>query len=102
MRFLYDDSRRTGEDGTLIKQISAPDLLGKLGVSVDKQTHVLLRQVTAALRQAGWHRFRSSRADRPWMFQRPEGEAGTDAGASGSSTGAPAPQTSEDADACPF
>lgn len=102
MRFLYDDSRRTGEDGTLINEISAPDLLGKLGVSVDKQTHVLLRQVTAALRHAGWLRFRSSRADRPWMFKRPEGKAGTDAGASGSSTGAPAPQIPEDADACPF
>lgn len=103
MRFLYDDSRKTGEDGTLVMEISAPDLLTKLGVSVDKQTHVLLRQVTAALRQAGWLRFRSSRADRPWMFKRPDGKAGVDAGASGgSSSGAQALQQPGDADACPF
>jgi hypothetical protein len=68
---------------------------------------VLLRQVTAALRMAGWVRFRSSRADRPWMFRRPDGKAGQElAGASGSSTTAPPASadgsTQEVADECPF
>ena len=106
MRYLYDETQKVGiagENGALVNQISAPELLSRLGISVDKQTHVLLRQVTAALRQAGWVRFRSSRADRPWMFKRPEGKAGQEAGASGSSTppaAAGAPQ--EKADECPF
>jgi putative DNA primase/helicase len=108
MRYLYDESQKvgvSGENGSLVNQISAPELLGRLGISVDKQTHVLLRQVTAALRQAGWVRFRSSRADRPWMFRRPEGKAGQDAGASGSSASTPpadAGNTQEVADECPF
>lgn len=105
MRYLYDEKQKVGvasENGSLVNEISAPELLGRLGISVDKQTHVLLRQVTAALRQAGWERFRSSRADRPWMFRRPEGKAGVDAGASGSITGAPAPAPQETVDACPF
>jgi putative DNA primase/helicase len=106
MRYLYDEHQRvtpTGENGALVNEISAPELLGKLGISVDKQTHVLLRQVTAALRTAGWTRFRSSRADRPWMFKRPKGAAGLVAGADGFQSGAtPAPSQTETADACPF
>jgi putative DNA primase/helicase len=107
MRFLYDENQRvtaSGENGTLIEAISAPELLSKLGISVDKQTHVLLRQVTAALRTAGWVRFRSSRADRPWMFKRPEGKAGTEAGASGESINRPTqgPTAERADDDCPF
>ncbi len=79
MRYLYDEGQRvgvSGENGTLVNEISAPELLSRLGVSVDKQTHVLLRQVTAQLRIAGWTRFRSTRGDRPWMFRRPPVGAG--------------------------
>lgn len=75
MRYLYDENQRVSvhsENGTLVNQITAQELLSKLGISVDKQTHVILRQVTAALRQAGWVRFRSTRGDRPWMFRRPD------------------------------
>jgi putative DNA primase/helicase len=90
LRYLYDENQRvtpSGDNGTLVQEITAPDLLGRLGVSVDKQTHVLLRQVTAALRHAGWVRFRSSRGDRPWMFRRPANARalGPQAGASGTS-----------------
>ena len=106
LRYLYDEHQKVGvtaENGAFVKEISAPELLTRLGISVDKQTHVLLRQVTAALRQAGWERFRSSRADRPWMFRRPDGKAGTEAGASGSSTGPAQPQGNPGADSdCPF
>lgn len=86
MRYLYDDQQRVGthgENGTLVNQITVSDLLSRLTISVDKQTHVLQRQATAALRQAGWVRFRSSRGDRPWMFRRPDGQAGLVAGAEG-------------------
>ena len=75
IRYLHDDTQRVGvhgDNGTLVDAITVSDLLTKLGISVDKQTHVLQRQATAALRQVGWERFRSSRGDRPWMFRRPE------------------------------
>jgi len=88
LRYLYDDDQKvgiSGENGTLVNNIAAPELLSRLGISVDKQSHVLLRQVTAALRQAGWERYRSTRGDRPWMFRRP----GTQSRASDSSSSAP-------------
>ncbi len=85
LRYLYDEKQKVGmhgDNGTLVAEITAPELLSRLGISVDKQTHQLLRQVTAALRHAGWVRFRSSRGDRPWMFRRPSGASGLAAGAS--------------------
>ncbi len=102
MRYLYDENQRVsiqGENGTLVNEITAQDLLSKLGISVDKQTHVILRQVTAALRQAGWVRFRSSRGDRPWMFRRPPAGA---RGSDGSSTGPTQGTNDEGSDGCPF
>lgn len=110
MRYLYDENQKVtmnGENGTLVNTISAPDLLSKLGISVDKQSHVLLRQATAALRHAGWVRFRSTRGDRPWMFRRPASDAGTPhtplASASDGSHGpARAKTPQETADDCPF
>ena len=79
MRYLYDDDQRvgaTGENGTHVNEITAQELLHRLGITVEKRTHVLLRQATSTLRQAGWVRHRSTRGDRPWMFKRPprEGE----------------------------
>jgi putative DNA primase/helicase len=106
LRYLYDADQRVGihnENGTLVNEISAPELLGRLGISVDKQTHVLLRQATAALRQAGWHRFRSSRGDRPWMFKRPTESPHVVAGVSESSTRPqPGAQPTGTPDDCPF
>jgi len=79
LRYLYDENQRVtgaGENGTLVSEITVQDLLSKVGITIDKQTHVLMRQATAAMRHAGWERFRSSRGDRPWMFRRPAGAAG--------------------------
>jgi putative DNA primase/helicase len=76
LRYLYDEDQKVGmhgENGTLVTDITAPELLSRLGISVDKQTQALLRQATAAMRHAGWVRYRSSRGDRPWMFKRPAG-----------------------------
>jgi putative DNA primase/helicase len=76
LRYLYDENQKVGmhgENGTLVTDITAPELLGRLGISVDKQTQALLRQATAAMRHAGWVRYRSTRGDRPWMFKRPAG-----------------------------
>ncbi len=113
MRYLYDEKQRpgvSGENGTLVNEITVSDLLGRLGISVDKQTHVLQRQATAALRQAGWVRFRSSRGDRPWMFRRPDGAEGITVGGNSLAAGASEVSTQRDAaaaktraeDACPF
>ena len=115
MRYLYDDKQRVGvhgDNGVLTNEITVSDLLTRLGITVDKQTHVLQRQATAALRQAGWVRFRSSRGDRPWMFRRPEGAgayiAGADvdghtAGASNTLARHDAAAVTEGADSdCPF
>lgn len=108
LRYLYDEGQKVGvhgENGTLTNEITVPDLLGRLGITLDKQTHQLLRQTTAALRHAGWERFRSSRGDRPWMFRRPKGPQGREPGASPASRDdgpPPAQQDTEAADACPF
>lgn len=107
LRYLYDEHQKiglTGENGTLVNEITAPELLSRLGISVDKQTHVLVRQVTAALRHAGWTRFRSTRGDRPWMFRRPVGVSGHRPGASeGIDNGATQRHEEERAlDDCPF
>lgn len=118
LRYLYDERQEVGvgrENGALVEAITAPELLGRLGISLDKQTHVLLRQVTAALRQAGWERFRAPAppgapdASRPWKFRRPSASQHRASGASASpqpSSGGPTQghQTSEVShdEACPF
>lgn len=74
-RYLYDPDQRvtpSGNNGSLVNEITTQDLLSQIGVSIDKQTSLLVRQATAALRHCGWERFRASkRGDRPWMFRRP-------------------------------
>lgn len=85
VRYLYDPDQRVGmhgENGTLVAEISAPELLGRLGISVDKRTNVLLRQATAALRQCGWVRGRRNKPPRDWVFRRPNPDPGPNAGAS--------------------
>lgn len=107
LRYLYDENQRvspTGENGSLVNEVVLSDLLTKLGISLDKQTHVIVRQAAAALDHAGWERGRSSRADRPRIFRRPKGEAGRVAGASGALGAADAAprSTTEDGNDCPF
>ena len=117
IRYLHDEDQKAGihgENGTLVNTITVSDALSRIGISVDKQTHVVQRQATAALRKVGWVRFRSSRGDRPWMFRRPEvpslpdlprqASTGSDAGASsGSPTRHDAAAEPEGADSdCPF
>jgi predicted P-loop ATPase len=112
LRYLYDENAKFAgsiDNGTLVNDITAPELLSRIGIGVDKQTHLLLRQATAALRSAGWERYRSSRGDRPWMFKRPSGEPGRTAGAApgepSSTAAAQRPATEESVgveDDCPF
>lgn len=107
LRYLYDENQRvsaTGENGTLVNEISVPDLLTRVGVLVEKQTTQVIKQAGAALRHAGWERFRSSRGDRPWMFKRPEGQAGKSPLAADDVSNRPtaATQQQQDRDAIPF
>lgn len=100
-RYLYDEHQRvsvSGENGTLVYEITTADLLSRLGITLDKQTAVVLRQATAALRHCGWVRFRANRGDRPWMFRRPEEGAGGLV-LPGAQTGT---STVRAADDCPF
>lgn len=110
-RYLYDENQKVSlgaDNGSLVTQITTAELLGRLGISVDKQTNVILRQATAALRHCGWERFRqTTRGDRPWMFRRPAQAPWEMAVASGASVpraatnGAQRPAT-EGGDDCPF
>ena len=106
MRYLYDEDQRvgmTGENGSLVQEITVQELLHRMGISVDKRTHVVLRQATAAMRQAGWVRFKSSRGDRPWMFKRPGADGAHDApGGSGSKAAGSGHATTGAGDDCPF
>lgn len=78
LRYLYDEDQRAphGEAGTGLKEVTAQQLLAHLGISVDKRTPQLVKQVQSTLRQAGWQLFRMTRGDRPWAYRRPSGQAG--------------------------
>lgn len=86
MKYLYDPTQRigAGRNGSEVEEISVGELLSAIGIAVEKQTHVIVRQATAALRHAGWERRRSSRGDRPYVFVRPKTPRGSDAGGSDS------------------
>jgi putative DNA primase/helicase len=107
LRYLYDENQKvgmSGENGSMVNETTVGDLLTRLGISIDKQTHLIVRQATAALDHAGWEKARSSRGDRPYVFRRPKGKPGLSPGGSGDSTAGhdAAPSTSEDGDDCPF
>jgi putative DNA primase/helicase len=107
LRYLYDENQKVslhGENGSLVNEITIAELLSRLGISIDKQTHVIVRQAAAALSHAGWDRVRSSRGDRPYVFKRPAGAAGQTAGGSGFlQQGHDAgPNPSEDGNDCPI
>lgn len=106
MRYLYDEKAKFKgaiDNGTLVNEISASELLLRIGIDIDKQTHQVVRQATAALRSAGWERERSSRGDRPWVFKRPKDRAARAGLPAPNNT--PAPGTMEEralVDDCPF
>jgi putative DNA primase/helicase len=62
-------------DGVLIEEISVVDLLGKIGIGVEKLTPARFheKQASTALRRLGWHEGRSSGPGRPRVFRRPRG-----------------------------
>lgn len=100
-RYLYDESQHvsaSGLNGALVEEVTVSGLLASIGISIDKQSAVIVRQASAALRSLGWTLHRSSKTDRPWVYRRPAytppPPPAARAGASQSST--------EDVDAPPF
>jgi predicted P-loop ATPase len=104
-RYLYDERQAlspTGENGTLVNEVTLIGLLQKVGIGLEKlgpgRFHE--KQAASALRRMGWTESRSSEPGRPRVYRRP----GT-SGASGSkpSTGADAAPATAGADSdCPF
>jgi putative DNA primase/helicase len=109
-RYLYDESQKPtvgGLNGSLVNEVTLCDLLGALGVSVDKQTNVMTKQASAALGRLGWERGRASGRGgkvRPWVYRRPgDDTAGTSPrGSSGSTQPASGQQLEGAPDDCPF
>ncbi len=68
-RWLYDNA-----EGQLVNEISLVELLGKLGIGVEKlgpgRFHE--KQAGAALRKLGWTEARSSTPGRPRVYRRPQ------------------------------
>lgn len=99
-RWLHDNP-----DGQVCTEISLVELLGKIGIGVEKlgpgRFHE--KQAAAALRRLGWAEGRSSKPGRPRVYRRPSGDADDrrGAGGSGSSTATQA-NDSGGPDACPF
>ncbi|MBX3605348.1 MAG: hypothetical protein KF788_08755 [Piscinibacter sp.] len=90
-RYLYDESQHisaNGVNGALVSEVTVSGVLSSIGISVDKQTAVIVRQASASLRQLGWTLHRSGKAERPWVYRRPPGAPAAH-GASESSTGEP-------------
>lgn len=110
-RFLYGPPQAGlgREDGRVIDEIGLVELLGKVGIGVEKlgpgRFHE--KQAAAALRRLGWVEGRSSRPPRPRVYRRPP-ESSAGAGpdvASGSPVQSRPTQgasSTEGDDACPF
>lgn len=107
-RYLYDERQSvspTGENGTLVNEVTLIGLLGKIGIGLEKlgpgRFHE--KQAASALRRLGWTEARSSDPGRPRVYRRPQPAS---EGASGSSrlvNGADAaPSTTRGSDDCPF
>lgn len=71
-RYLYDNT-----DGLLMSEISLVELLGKIGIGIEKlgpgRYHE--KQAAAALRRLGWTEGRSSKPGRPRVYRRPDSAA---------------------------
>lgn len=75
-RYLYDETVRPnafGENGSMVQEISLVDLLGRIGIGLEKlgpgRFHE--KQAAAALRRLGWLEGRSSAPGRPRVYRRP-------------------------------
>jgi putative DNA primase/helicase len=110
-RYLYDENQRlspTGENGTLVNEVTLVGLLSKIGIGLEKlgpgRFHE--KQAAAALRRLGWQEARSSDPGRPRLYRRPQtGSPGSQgaSGSPGSFNGADAaPSTTRGSDDCPF
>ena len=104
--YLYDEDQKvpmSGENGSLVREISANELLLRIGFSLDKQTDLVHKRATAALRRLEWEHRKSSKPGRPWIYRRPKDRGDVLASASDGSTGHDAgPQPAGASDDCPF
>ena len=105
--YLYDPDQKmglSGENGSMVNEISANELLQRIGFTLDKQTDLVHKRATAALRRLGWEHRKSSRAGRPWVYRRPkDGNEGLASASDGSREGRDAGRQPAGADdACPF
>ena len=106
--YLYDEEQKVGIssiNGSLVKEISANELLLQIGFTLDKQTDLVHKRCTAALRRLEWQHRKSSRPGRPWMYRRPANDTSKRlaSASDGSSTGHDAgPQPAGASDDCPF
>lgn len=109
LKYLYDpDQKLVGErpNGSLVDEISLTELLGRIGIGLEKlgpgRFHE--KQAAAALRRHRWVERRSSAPGRPRLYVRPKGDAAGLAGASLSISASPARagDAPEDPNGCPF
>ncbi len=75
-RYLYDEDQKPGLhgiNGAFVKEISLVELLGRIGIGIEKlgpgRFHE--KQAAAALRRMGWTEGRSSKPGRPRVYKRP-------------------------------
>lgn len=108
-RFLYDEDQQFipgRSKGTDIEEITLVELLGRIGIGIEKlgpgRFHE--KQAAAALRRLGWKEARSSAPGRPRVYRRPDKSSQPPASASGvSSPHQDAGAAPERADSdCPF
>jgi predicted P-loop ATPase len=107
-RYLYDERQTlspSGENGTLVNEVTLIGLLGKIGIGLEKlgpgRFHE--KQAASALRRLGWNEARSSDPGRPRVYRRPQPGSQGASGSPGLSNGAnAAPSTTRGSDDCPF
>jgi putative DNA primase/helicase len=103
-RYLYPTGTPGGpnSDGALIDEISLVELLGKVGIGIEKlgpgRFHE--KQAAAALRRLGWQEGRSTRPPRPRVYRRPSERPAS--GSQGLGPDGPSDSAERSADDCPF
>lgn len=77
-RLLYDEDQKVPHGGlnwALVSEVSIGQLMEAMGVSVDKRTQVLTKQVSSVMARLGWARARASGKageSRPYVYRRPK------------------------------
>lgn len=107
-RYLYPPANASGpaSDGALVNETTLVQLLGKIGIGIEKlgpgRFHE--KQAAAALRKLGWIEARSSAPGRPRVYRRPAPQRSDVPGGSGTlDNGRTRGQMDERADSdCPF